>query len=74
MLSLGIITKKGPDVFELFGGQKERVPNTSKTISLEQIEKKFEEIDLNEDGTIDQQEIKEYLAGHFLPLFQVYFR
>ena len=63
MLSLGIITKKGPDVFELFGGQKERVPNTSKTISLEQIEKKFEEIDLNKDGTIDQQEIKEYLAS-----------
>lgn len=60
MLSLGIITKKGPDVFELFGNKT--MPSTQKTISLDQIEKKFSEIDTNHSGTIDPQKIESFLS------------
>lgn len=62
MLSLGIITKKGPDVFELFGNKEKTPTSPSKTISLQQIETKFSEIDTNNSGTIDSQKIETYLA------------
>lgn len=61
MLSLGIITKKGPDVFELFG-EPVRDSSKAKAISLQEVEARFSEIDTNKDGIIDSHEIEEYLA------------
>lgn len=62
MLSLGIITKKGPDVFELFGTETKGTLSPAKSITLEQMQERFQEIDETKDGTINKEKVDTFLA------------
>jgi ABC-type multidrug transport system fused ATPase/permease subunit len=62
MLSLGIIAKKGPDVFELFGKEAKGTLVSTKSITLDQMEQRFLEIDTNKDGSIDPKKVETFLA------------
>lgn len=60
IFTLGVITKKGPEFFELFGPLKEGVLQPTDQVSREQLNERFSEIDVKDRGVVDKQE-----AAHF---------
>ncbi|MBA3721937.1 MAG: ABC transporter ATP-binding protein [Parachlamydiaceae bacterium] len=64
IVALGIITKKGPDFFELFSPIKDGNIERSPAISLEDVEKRWPEIDLHSQGVITAEDTSQFLAQH----------
>ena len=62
ILALGIITKKGPDFFELFAPIKEGKLQKSDAVSQEEIYSRFEQIDARKTGYITPQEVDRFMA------------
>lgn len=66
IFSIGIITKSGPGFFELFGSDgKNEAPGESlrtERISKEEILKRWDQIDVNDDGYITLASANHYLA------------
>ncbi|MBN9378932.1 MAG: ABC transporter ATP-binding protein [Chlamydiales bacterium 38-26] len=61
ILALGIITKKGPDFFELFAPLKEGKLEKVDQISSGQVQARFQEIDTQHTGFITPQEVDQFL-------------
>lgn len=61
ILALGIITKKGPDFFELFAPIKQGKLEKVDQISSEQVYVRFQEIDTQHQGFITPQEVDQFL-------------
>lgn len=61
ILALGIITKKGPDFFELFAPIKQGKLEKVDQISSEQVYVRFQEIDTGHKGVITPQEVDQFL-------------
>lgn len=61
ILALGIITKKGPDFFELFAPLKEGKLEKVEQISSDQVQVRFQEIDTHHTGFITPQEVDRFL-------------
>ncbi len=59
MFSLGIITRKGPDAFELFG-----TGHRPTTISHDQLTARWQELDKAGKGTIDRDDVALYMETH----------
>ncbi len=64
IFSLGVITRKGPDAFELFGSNQQGKLEKGEVISKDQLEKRWNEIDSDHKGYITQEETREYIAKH----------
>lgn len=62
MFSLGVMAKTGPDVFTLFGKEKEGKLTAVPTLSLEEVEQKWDEI--SKSGVLTQEEANAYIASH----------
>lgn len=59
MFSLGIITKKGPDVFELFG-----TGSHPSTVSREELSSRWQELDSTGKGVIDRKDVAAFMETH----------
>lgn len=63
ILALGIITKKGPDFFELFAPIKDGKLHKSDKISLEDISQRLSQIDNQDSGYITSTEIDRFISN-----------
>lgn len=61
IFALGVITKKGPDFFELFAATEKGKP--AESISKAQLDKRWEELSLDKNN-ITKQDIKHYIETH----------
>lgn len=64
IVALGVITKKGPDVFELFAPIKEGKFDHSDTITKSELEERWKEIDANEKGYVTKPEVDHFIRAH----------
>lgn len=60
IFTLGVITKKGPDFFELFAPIKDGTLHPSQTIDKKQFEQRFDEIDTTKQGYISTEETRKF--------------
>ena len=64
MFSLGVITKKGPDFFELFAPEKNGVLVPGPAVTREQLETRFKEIDKAHVGLVTHESADQFLQEH----------
>ncbi len=64
MFSLGVITKKGPDFFELFAPVENGVLTSANEVDRNQLVKRFDEIDADSKGTITRHETEQFIASN----------
>src|SRR5262249_12062383 len=64
MFSLGVITKKGPDFFELFAPIENNVIVPQNSITHKQLQDRFQELDVLKDGTVTKDEAEHFVAEH----------
>lgn len=64
MFSIGIITKKGPDVFELFAPIENGVLNKSENLDVDLIPIRLKEIDISNKKYITSSEINQFMSEH----------
>lgn len=62
IFSLGVITKKGPDFFELFAPIKNGELEKTDTVAKEAIDERWNAIDVEEKGVITKSEAEAYLT------------
>lgn len=62
ILALGIITKKGPDVFELFAPIKEGKLQKIDVVSQEEILERFDQIDTKKAGYLTPAEVDNFMT------------
>src|SRR5262245_55733579 len=55
IFTLGVITKKGPEFFELFAPIKDGQLQRAQAISFEQMEDRFDQIDTAGSGVVTQE-------------------
>ena len=67
MFSLGVITKKGPDFFELFAPEKEGTLTSCAKVSHAEMEQRFYEIDSTNSGFITKENAQNFLSTHAAP-------
>lgn len=63
VIAIGVITKKGPDFFELFGPVKEGRLTVADTVTLDQMQSRWNELDASQQGSINHQDVSDYLAS-----------
>lgn len=63
MFALGVIAKTGPDFFTLFGKEKEGKLETAKSLTLDQVESKWDAIAGSPGGPINIDEANAYMAA-----------
>lgn len=61
MFAIGMITKKGPDFFDLFAPIKEGRLVKEDQLSLKQVQDRWEEIDTDQKGYITTGDVNDYL-------------
>src|SRR4051794_17878388 len=70
ILAIGVITKRGPDFFELFGETRNGKVVAREKISKKELEQRWSEIDSENKGYVTAHEVDNYLAqvkeGHIL--------
>lgn len=64
IVALGIITKKGPDFFELFAPVKEGKLQRNLAVTWQDVEARWNELDTQKTGIVTPQETAHYLASH----------
>lgn len=64
MFALGVIAKTGPDFFTLFGTEKEGKLETVQSISMEDVESKWDAIASAPGAPIDMNEANAYMSAH----------
>lgn len=64
MFSLGVITKKGPDFFELFAPLKDDLLVTSNQVDKSLLEERFDAIDSDQKGYVTKQDADQFIANH----------
>lgn len=64
IVALGVITKKGPDFFELFAPVKDGQLQRNLQVTHEDVESRWSQIDISNRGYITPSETSEYLAQY----------
>lgn len=62
MFALGVLSNNGADLFSLFSSERTEAGMSPETVSLEQIQAKWPEIDKDGSGTITKQQAVAYMA------------
>lgn len=62
MFALGVMSSSGADFFTLFGAKNETQILSSNTVSLQEVQQKWSDIDLSQTGEITRQDAAAYLA------------
>lgn len=64
MFSLGVITKKGPDFFELFAPLKEEMLVPTNSVSRDDIDERFGQLDRDNRGSVTKEEAEQFIMQH----------
>jgi ABC-type multidrug transport system fused ATPase/permease subunit len=64
MFSLGVITKKGPDFFELFAPLDQNVLKTGHTVSTEIATERLKQLDMSNNGVITKHDTETFIREH----------
>ncbi len=64
MFSLGVITKRGPDFFTLFGPIKNGKLTSSKAVSEDFLKERFELLSQNSPGKVTVEDVDDFLLQH----------
>lgn len=64
MFSLGVVTKKGPDFFELFAPLKNNELTPDNKVTKELLDARFAAIDAKDTGTITPAETEAFVSAH----------
>ena len=64
MFSLGVITKKGPDFFELFGPIENNTIIPANQVSKEQLLERFEQLDIKRDNVVTKEDADTFITAH----------
>ncbi len=64
MFSLGVITKKGPDFFELFSPMENNHLTTANSVNKDILTKRFDEIDTSQKGVVTKEEAEDFVSAH----------
>jgi len=64
IFSLGVITKKGPDFFELFAPMKNNILIPEKEVSKELLAERWKELDPQNSGFISKEDAALFAANH----------
>jgi len=64
MFSLGVIAKTGPDLFVLFGEEKNGRLEAVKELKLSDVEEKWAAITPSSDGTLTQSQANAFMTAH----------
>lgn len=64
MFSLGVITKKGPDFFELFAPIENNRLIPTNSVPRDLLDKRFAEIDASQTGEITKEEAEAFVSEH----------
>lgn len=69
LFTLGVIARKGPDFFELFGpvqesAFREEAFRSSDAITHDEMERRWQELDARSTGIVTKQDTMEFLARH----------
>ncbi|MCE5294222.1 MAG: ABC transporter ATP-binding protein/permease [Chlamydiales bacterium] len=67
MFSLGVITKKGPDFFELFAPLDKNHLTTTNAVHRDILELRFDAIDTSHSGVITKQDAENFVNAHKKP-------
>ncbi len=62
VVALGVITRKGPDFFELFAPVKEGKLERVQSISLKDVQERWKELDAAESGRVTRAEASDFLS------------
>jgi len=62
MFALGVMSNSGADFFSLFGSKEENRILSSNSISLQDVQERWSEIDISKTGEISKQDASAYLA------------
>ncbi len=69
MFSLGVITKKGPDFFELFSPMQNNHLISSNSVSRDMLDSRFNAIDTSNTGVITKEDAETFVNEHKKPDF-----
>lgn len=64
MFSLGVITKKGPDFFELFAPIENGTLVTQNQVTKSELIGRFNEIDTEKNNAISREEVEAFIGSH----------
>lgn len=64
MFSLGVITKRGPDFFELFAPLKDGQLASTGKVSEELLQPRFKQINKSGSGVVSQEDAEEFISTH----------
>jgi putative ABC transport system ATP-binding protein len=64
ILTLGIITKKGPDFFEVLAPIKNEKLRKTEKVTWEEVERRWPQLDLEDKGFVTPQDTTAFLAFH----------
>src|SRR5689334_5506580 len=67
MFSLGVITKKGPDFFELFAPIEHNHLTTTSSVSRDGLIERFDAIDQSHTGVVTKQDAESFVNDHKKP-------
>lgn len=62
IFSFGLLTRQGPTLLEVFAPYREGKPVPTDTLTYEQLQKRWSEIDKEAKGAIDEKQIENFLA------------
>lgn len=62
VVAIGVITKKGPDLFELFGPVQDGKLIVADTITKEQLQTRWNELDAAQHGYVTRKDVSNYLS------------
>lgn len=64
MFSLGVITKKGPDFFELFAPMKNGELKSQNSVSKKILEERWNQLDPQHNGLVTKEDAEEFVSKH----------
>lgn len=62
ILAIGVITRRGPDFFELFGPEKNGKIVTAEAITKQELDTRWSQIDVRNEGYVTQEDVSRYLT------------
>lgn len=62
IFTLGVLTKKGPEFFELFAPIEDGALQRTQTVSYQQLERRFQEMDASGTGVVTQEDASRFFA------------
>lgn len=64
MFALGVVTKKGPDFFELFAPVNNGILESANEVNKKELDQRFKEIDTSNSGVVTKDQAEQFVTAH----------